>query len=708
MRYILILLFTILYNSVFSQNVLKGKVVDKYGTAVFAASVYLKESPSIGTATDFAGNFTLNVNTGNDSLVISFMGYKTKSIPVKELTGKLLEIAIEEDHQMLQEVNVAAQDPISEKFSVIKLDKLDIYLNPVSSGDPLKAITSLPSSTNTDETANPSLRGSSAERTRVALNNVPIYNPVRNSQINGIGNFSLFNTEIIHKQYVYASNPPLTYGNTSAGLIEIETIKELAGNQLQVSASAANAGLFLSQKIHKTSFLQLFGNYQFSNIFIGLNKKSLPFLNSFRSKDTGLNFHKTIGKKISFNSFNYFIDESYDVTQELYTYKGDALAGNRRLFTVNNIKYTAERSILSINSGANFSNTKYNFGSLNSNKEITELYTSVDLKWFALSNIILQTGISNDYGKNKFKDTVPLRFYDLSPEALRFYSKEEVRKNSMETYVYTNWRINERWMLSSGVRSNLPTREQQHFLSSQLGLKHDFAKCQSILLSGGKYHNYSTPNFYSKDYSLLSSYQIAIDYSYYSKNTLINAAAFYKMENGENMSAEFLPADNNKFVGLEFFVERHFKKYFKFSLANTFLNQTIEVETKKFRGDKDLNYFVKATLSYNNLKLVTVAVTYLARPGLTYTPIISSQNNMPAYSSDINSTRYKNYNNISVSLSRYFQMNKTAVIAFLSINNILNTKNENSLLYNTDYSLKGFNYYQLRTVYFGFVWQLNY
>ena len=35
----------------------------------------------------------------------------------------------------------------SEKFSITKLDSLDIYVNPISNGDPLKTITSLPVST---------------------------------------------------------------------------------------------------------------------------------------------------------------------------------------------------------------------------------------------------------------------------------------------------------------------------------------------------------------------------------------------------------------------------------------------------------------------------------------------------------------------------------------------------------------------------------
>lgn len=64
----------------------------------------------------------------------------------------------------LKDVTIVVKDPISEKFSVQKLGKMDIYLNPASNADPLKAISILPASTNVEETANPSLRGGSADR----------------------------------------------------------------------------------------------------------------------------------------------------------------------------------------------------------------------------------------------------------------------------------------------------------------------------------------------------------------------------------------------------------------------------------------------------------------------------------------------------------------------------------------------------------------
>lgn len=177
-------------SSCFAQNVLTGVVKDEKGEPVFAANVYLKSNLQKGVTTDFDGVFNLKLENLEDTLIISFIGYETRKIAVNSINfGEKLTIVLAENSQTLAEVIITAQDPISEQFSVVKMKKLDIYLNPVSQGDPLKATTILPASTNTNETANPSLRGSSSDRSRVILNGVPIYNPVRASQLNNQGFF---------------------------------------------------------------------------------------------------------------------------------------------------------------------------------------------------------------------------------------------------------------------------------------------------------------------------------------------------------------------------------------------------------------------------------------------------------------------------------------------------------------------------------------
>ncbi len=700
----------------YAQSNITGVVKDKRDKPVFAANVYLKSSQQKGTTTNFDGAFSLQVNDLNDTLIISFIGFQTKEIQLTSIDfDEPLIIILVENQRSLAEVVITAQDPISEQFSVVTIKKLDIYFNPVSQGDPLKAITTLPASTTTDETANPSLRGSSADRSRVVLNGVPVYNPVRASQLNNQGFFSLFNPEIIDKMYVYASNPPLTYGNTTAGLVEIQTIKNLESNQLQFSASLASTGVFLSQQLKKdVSFVQAYGNYQFSGAFVGIQENQLPAINNFTTTDAGVNFHAKIGKQVEFNSYNYFIDEAFKGSNEQFTYKGEIATNKKRYFTINNLTYYTANGVLSLNSGANTSQQNFSFGNIKSNNQINQLFTSLNYNWFPVKNTDLQLGVSHDFHKNDFNDSIPVYYYALSPGSPNYYSETSISNLMLEAYLYTNWDVNDKLTFSAGMRSNIPVNNQSFYFSSQLGLKYKINSKQSFLLSGGRYHNYSSPNFFAKNYTLLASYQIALDYTFKVKNGLITAATYFKNEDGEQPVNAISTINEVNTFGVELFLEHTFYNYFKFTFANSYINQVVTIGSENYKGQNDFNYLIKTTLQYNNPPLFSLALTYIGRPGTFYTPITGSTlDNQtgfyePLFSNDLVSRQYNNYNRLDLSLSKYIRLKKNALITFVSLNNILNTQNESRILYNSNYLSYRFDYFQFRLLYFGVVWQFNY
>ncbi|MDR3143172.1 MAG: carboxypeptidase-like regulatory domain-containing protein [Tannerellaceae bacterium] len=272
-----------------AQNVkIKGKIIDYQKNPIFAANIYLSNNLDKGATSDFIGNFVLDIEFSNmkDTLIVSFIGFEKKEIALESLdVSKQIIIRLKEDQTALSEIVVKANPSLSREFSIQNVSTLEIYSTPTSSGDALKMVTTLPASTNTSESANPELRGSSSDMSRVMLNDVPIYNPVRNSQISGMGNFSLLNTELIKELTIYASNPPLIYGNSTAGLVEIETTKELKNNQTQIAVSLANIGVLRSQRLNEKSFIQLYGNYQFSKPYIYiLIKKILIILIILRAR----------------------------------------------------------------------------------------------------------------------------------------------------------------------------------------------------------------------------------------------------------------------------------------------------------------------------------------------------------------------------------------------------------------------------------------
>lgn len=83
-------------------KVLKGAVKDQSGEPVIGANVVVKGTTN-GTVTDVDGNFTLEVSN-TDVLLVSFIGYMTREIPVKD--RNILNINLIEDTKSLDEVVV--------------------------------------------------------------------------------------------------------------------------------------------------------------------------------------------------------------------------------------------------------------------------------------------------------------------------------------------------------------------------------------------------------------------------------------------------------------------------------------------------------------------------------------------------------------------------------------------------------------------------
>ncbi len=80
-----------------SQVTLKGKVLDNLnGEPLIGANVVLKDNPSIGTVTDYDGNFELKVDGVPVTLNCSYIGYTTMDILVNDIKQKI-EIKLSED-----------------------------------------------------------------------------------------------------------------------------------------------------------------------------------------------------------------------------------------------------------------------------------------------------------------------------------------------------------------------------------------------------------------------------------------------------------------------------------------------------------------------------------------------------------------------------------------------------------------------------------
>lgn len=121
-----------LVQSVQQGRTVTGKIIDDTGEPLIGVSVLVKGT-TVGTITDFDGNYSLEVPSGKNILVISYIGYRTQDITVGK--SNQLNIKMEADTQALDEVVVVGYGVMKKRDltgSIASVKAADIVKSPAS------------------------------------------------------------------------------------------------------------------------------------------------------------------------------------------------------------------------------------------------------------------------------------------------------------------------------------------------------------------------------------------------------------------------------------------------------------------------------------------------------------------------------------------------------------------------------------------------
>ena len=280
------------------------------------------------------------------------------------MTDAPVKIKLKAAATTISTVTVSAKKLVSREFAVESINKLDIYLNPSAKADALLAVQSLPSVTNSDEAANISLRGSPPSETGIFLNNVPLNDVVRFDQANGIGQFSIFNTNLIETVNVFPSNPPLEFGHATSGVVALYTDDELPERLTGVSLNLVGLGVYRSQQLGKQTAMVAYGNLNTHHGLVGLNRSSLENLNSLQTIDGGIYAIHRFGPSTVLKVFNFSLFEKYQYKSRFPGYSGLYRQKKDRNLSIVNFSHRYKKFQWQVNQGFNFSQASYSIGVL--------------------------------------------------------------------------------------------------------------------------------------------------------------------------------------------------------------------------------------------------------------------------------------------------------------------------------------------------------
>jgi hypothetical protein len=280
---------TFIATEVYSQGVVKGKIIEEVSRSPIPFVNIIIEGTNIGSVSDINGNFEItNVPSGFVKLVVSSIGYKTKVTPdvfVTKEKSPFVEINLETSTAILQEVEIKGPQFVKKDESPVSMQTIgirEIERNPGGNRDISKVIQSLPGVASTASFRNDIIiRGGAPSENKFYLDGIeiPIINHFQTQGSTG-GPVGIINVNFIREVDFYSGAFPASRGNALSSVMEF---KQIDGNQdktgVRFTLGSSEAGLTADGPISKKTNYILSVRRSYLQFLFSLFK--LPFLPTF-------------------------------------------------------------------------------------------------------------------------------------------------------------------------------------------------------------------------------------------------------------------------------------------------------------------------------------------------------------------------------------------------------------------------------------------
>jgi len=427
--------------NVFSQKgTIRGFVSDKEtGEPIMFCNVSI-EGTSYGSQTDLNGMYTLSkIQSGEHTLVVTYVGYKKLTKKVNLKTGQLLTVKLELETSTvnIDEVEISAERQEMKtdvKVGSIKITNEDLNLVPTIGGeaDLAQYMQIVPGVIFTgDQGGQLYIRGGSPVQNKVLLDGMTIYSP-----FHSIGLFSVFDADIIKTTDVYTGGFSAEYGGRVSSIMDIKT-KE--GNKKKVqgkmSSNTFGSKLLLEGPFSKNGN----SSFLFSGKTSYLDKTSnliynFPMPYSYTDLYGKLTFRANNGSKANFFGFNFQDQVNYQGVSDLqWTSNG---IGSDFLLIPGNSPVLIE---------GNFAYSEYYISLQEGDSPLRESSISGGNMGFDLTSF--QTNGKTKYGFDVYSFSTKYKTYNSAN------SKIELNENTSEFSAYVNYQYNaDKIILEPGFR----------------------------------------------------------------------------------------------------------------------------------------------------------------------------------------------------------------------------------------------------------------
>jgi len=702
------------------------------GSPVADASIFNIKNGS-GTTSNSNGYFNLKKNSVSDTLVISYLGFKTLKIPVQTINSKHCNI------YTLQSENVTLNDVVIQDYLSsgvvktidgainIKPNNLDILAG-LAEPDVLQTIQLLPGVESPNENATGLyIRGGTPDQNLLLWDGIKMYNVDH-----FFGMLSSFNPNITENIRFYRSGANPIYGDRISGIIDITT-KTKTPDKLRGGAgiNTTHADAYLHIPLAKQTSVLVSARRSLTDIITTptiTNFATSVFQNTSITKNQALFEEDIVNEDGRF----YYSDITFKFHSQLS--EKDVLTTSA-IYTKNNLNYKLRVIDVEQDATDNLSITNYgantNWHRQWNNKfsSTAEAYVSnYELNYFGINPFLIETQTTtknnsiNEFGlklhtkydlKSRFSLINGYSFFNNHVAyTLQNLNVNEVDDRNNPTHSFYsgfNYRKLDKWNIDVGLRAEYYTILKRLFFEPRIHIEHKLnnytrinfaAELRNQVISqilefaslefGLENQVWTLAN--NEDNLLLQSDQLSLGFSYNRNGWKLDADLYYKnIEGFTSFTRGFAPANSgNDFsegistiLGIDVLLKKRIDNYSTW-LGYTYSHNTFRFDDlnqgNKFRANNNSTHSLTWSHAYkwNNFQF---SLGWKFRTGIPYTNATGIVNDGEEFNiiyENVNAETLPNYHRLDASVVYGFNWSKTSdtkVKLGLSVLNLYNRKN---------------------------------
>jgi len=478
-RIIIITCFLLNIYVLWGQRIISGNIKYKDNEPISGANVYIKNTFEGSTSND-SGRFEIKTElTGNQTIVVSFLGFKTfeKSLSIENDNIEII-VNLAEDNTQLNEVTITASqfEASDEKKSVV-MARMDVCTSSGGAFDLYSALNALPGTSSASDEGGLMVRGGEKYETKTFIDGLLVESPftakMPNVPIRGRFSPMLFKG-IVFNTGGYSAE----YGQalSSALILNSIAMPKKSETGFAVYSCALN---FTTTKKWKNTAITSITDYSNLKPYYSLIKTSIDWKKEpeslsqtlvFRQKIKTSGFLKILGSYMYENSGLYYQNLDTD-TDDLFTLK------KHNLFTI--ASYTGEIS----KNWILIAGTSFNTENSTIGIDVNSMVDSNLANEYKLSfSNQVSDKIKIKFGGNNFNKRSNREFFSAKEDSIYKWS---FNSNIYAAFAETDLNPLNRLALRFGLRYEHLSLNQKDYLAPRLSLAYQLLKsCQASFAYG--------------------------------------------------------------------------------------------------------------------------------------------------------------------------------------------------------------------------------